>query len=109
MLRIVDYKNDRLLELLILNDKMQRKIRGYHYKDGKLISPIELYFLIGQKEHLLSSFEWYSKSDSTTRYNMEECLFYGFPIDEKSYHDIMNNLITNLNKNYKNKINLIRN
>lgn len=114
LLKIVNYENDLFLKSLIKNDELQRKIRGYHYFNGKLYSPIELYFIKGKVDYLLSSFEWYSDDNNLfainvdKMYSLEDSLFYGFPILDKNYYNIMNNLITNLNKNYKNKINIIK-
>lgn len=112
---IAGYENDLSLKSLIKNDELQRKIRGYHYYNGKLYSPIELYFLMGRAEYLLSSFEWYSDDNNLFAenveklYKLEDSLFYGFPILDRNYCDIMNNLIININKNYKNKIKIIKN
>lgn len=99
-----------MLNLLIKNDELQRKIRGYHYRKDKLYSPIVLYFVEGKKEYLLSAFKWYfddknfSVKNINSSYSIDDCLFYGFPIFDKDYYDIMKKVIINLNKNYKNKI-----
>ena len=111
---ISSYENDLLLNSLIKSDELQRKMRGYHYYNGKLYSPIELYFLMGKTEYLLTSFEWYSDDNNLFAenvekiYDLEDSLFYGFPILDKNYYKIMNSLVTNLNKNFKNKIKIIK-
>ena len=107
-------ENNKRLKSLIKNDQLQRKIRGYHYCNNKLNSPIELYFVKGKKEHLLSAFDWYSNNSNTYAlkvshlYNEDDTLFYGFPIFEKNYIDIMQKLIVKTNENYNNKIKIIK-
>lgn len=107
------YEKDKLLKLLITNDELQRKMRGYHYCDNKLYSPIELYFSIGKKEYLLSAFEWYDNSKNLTEnvnnmYTISDSLFYGFPIFDNDYCKLMNDIITTLEENYENKIKVIK-
>lgn len=115
ILKIINsYRSDLKLSALIKNDELQRKIRGYHYCDNRLHSPIVSYFEAGNKKQLLSSFEWYSNNDDDIKivsklYDIDDCLFYGFPISDKVYCKIMNEIIINLDRNYKNKIKIKKN
>lgn len=88
---------------------------GYHYCNNKVHSPIISYFIGGNKGYLLSSFDWYSDdfdisiSNTGQLYSVEDCLFYGFPIQNVVYYNVMKELIDNLNTNYKNKIKVKKN
>lgn len=112
ILKILGYyiNDDDSVSELIKNEEMIRKLRGYHYTDNQLYSPFVSFLILGDKKHLLSSFEWYSEKNTTMLeninklYNLNECLFYGFPISNENYKNMMIQILATLNRNYNDKI-----
>ena len=100
---ICEYRNDKELNFLINQALLKRKLRGYHYINKNITSPTISYFIKGDKEYLLNSFDWFKKedytlNDVTNKYDLNERLFYGFPISKTEYFNGMTSILNNLNK-----------
>ena len=88
------FDNKYLLQLLKC-DQLQRTAMGYHVINSNVVSPLISYFKNGDMDKALRLFEWYSecgKYDFTklnSLFSLEERLYYGFPISNSDYYDIM--------------------
>lgn len=106
------YSKDNELNNMILNDKLQRNMRGYHYINGNIYSPIEIYFSESKRIDLLSSFDWYNKINKAdivnSQYNINDAIFYGFPISSRQYCFFMNELLNGTKKYYKDKLEIVK-
>ena len=100
------------LQNILSIEKLQRLLRGYHYSNYSVNSPLITYFKLGNNEKLLSSFEWYNIKYEVTinkvvsLYSLNERLKYGFPITTNEYKENMKFLVLSLNKNFSNRINI---
>lgn len=83
---------ERVFEL----EKLKRYLRGYHFQETTLKSPIIEYFSIGRKEEYLDLFNM--------DLNNNERLYYGFPITITEYCNSMKKIIQYSNKYYSNNI-----
>ena len=107
------HENNNLNELLQI-EKLQRLMRGYHYKESSIISPIESYFEIGERKDLLYSFDWYSNSREERikkvkeLYSLDDSLFYGFNISDDDYKTNMINVVNGTNHYFNNKIKILK-
>jgi len=91
-------------------EKNHRLLRGYHYQNNNIDSPLITYFCLSNKEHILKAFEWYN-DDYNDRlkqvcslYHLKERLIYGFPITMEEYLKNMKNLVVSTNKNFEKRI-----
>lgn len=71
---------------------LKRNVRGYHYQLNNTIEyPVQAYFTMGQRSHLLETFDWYDKyhcnslKKSVIQYDLIERFKYGFPITLGEY------------------------
>lgn len=113
VISLTSYIKNKLdkLPLILEMDKLQRFLRGYHYSQGKVISPLITFFKQGKKEFVLQSFDWYRKDSLDmvyTQYNLEERFNYGLPISLDEYSNSMGNLVLSLNDNFNNRTNFKR-
>lgn len=103
-----------ILFQLLQTDKLQRQLKGYSYYQPIINSPLTTYFKQSKKENLLNAFDWYSDNYENTlncvtlNYNLNERLFYGFPISKIEYAKSLNCLVQQEKKYFKNKINIIK-
>lgn len=103
-----------ILSQLLQTDKLQRQLKGYTYVQSVVSSPLIAYFKQGNKENLLTAFDWYSSNYKNSlncvisNYNLSERLFYGFPISKIEYAESLSNLVQQEKKYFKNKINIIK-
>lgn len=103
-------KLDKLPSVLEM-DRLQRFLRGYHYCQGKVNSPLITFFKQGNKEFVLESFDWYRKNSFnmvSMQYNLEERFNYGLPISLNEYSNSMGSLVLFLNNNFNNRTNFKR-
>lgn len=101
LLLVINYLNKKPNNLLeILNaEKLQRLLRGYHYINCSVISPLNAYFTLGNRADLLNCLNF--------KINMlSEKMKFGFSISIDEYRNNMSNLILSLNKKFKDKINI---
>ncbi len=105
---IISYINNKLelLPHIIETEKLKRQLRGYHYKNNFVTVPIIEYFTIGKKEKLLEAFDL-SKS-ALNKYTLNDRYKYGFLISNIEYGIAMKKLVLSLQKNFKNRINIIK-
>ena len=113
VISLTSYIKNKLdkLPFILEMDKLQRFLRGYHYSQGKVISPLITFFKQGKKEFVLQSFDWYRKDSLDmvyTQYNLEERFNYGLPISLDEYSNSMGNLVLSLNDNFNNRTNFKR-
>lgn len=112
MLDNIKTKFENLFNLL-QTDQLERQLRGYRYCKPIVDAPLIAYFKQANKESLLSAFEWYSSNYEESlncvisRFNLNERLFYGFPISVIEYAESLNCLVQQEKKYFKNKINII--
>lgn len=106
MLEIKTFNLSSILE----TDKLQRQLRGYHFINNKVNIPLFTYFILGNKENLLSAFEWYlcdydkCLEQVSKEYSFNQRLFYGFPISTNEYAESMKRLVLSNNINFRDKI-----
>lgn len=96
------------LPLFLEMDELQRFLRGYHYKNDKISSPLITFFKQGKKEFVLESFDWYRMGSFDSFYiqhDLEERFYYGLPISLDEYSNSMKNLVLFLNNNFNNRLN----
>lgn len=110
---LISYIKNKLdkLPFILEMDKLQRFLRGYHYNQGKVNSPLITFFKQGNKELILKSFDWYKNNSFDKvyiQYNLEERFNYGFPISLDEYSNSMENLVLSLNDNFSNRTNFKR-
>lgn len=98
MINYLDKKANNLSEILNVQ-KLQRLLRGYHYINCSVASPLNTYFTIANRPDLLNCLNLKTNL-------LEEKMKFGFSISVDEYKKSMNNLILSLNKNFKNKINI---
>lgn len=97
-------KNFLRLQEIINSENLKRLLIGYHYKNSEITIPTREYFILGDKENIYKSLD---SSISFNEYTLNERLKYGFSISKDEYSDSMKKLMLSLNKNFKNKINII--
>lgn len=110
---LVSYIDKKLIRLqkTIESDELQRLLKGYHYKNTNVESPLINYFKLSKKEQILNYFDWYSKKKQETlnsvssNYNLNDRLKYGFPIDTNEYSSCMKKLVLSLNEDFINRTN----
>lgn len=110
---LISYLKNKLVKLpvIIEMDKLQRFLRGYHYTQGKISSPLITFFKQGNKELVLETFDWYNKNSLhmvCTQYNLDERFNYGLPITLDEYSNSMEKLVLTLNDNFNNRTNFKR-
>lgn len=113
IISLISYIKNKLdkLPFILEIEKLQRFLRGYHYSQGKVNSPLITFFKQGNRELVLQSFDWYEKNSFDmvyTQYNLEERFNYGFPISLNEYSNSILNLVLSLNDNFDNRINFKR-
>lgn len=114
VLTLLNYLNleSNLLAEILATEKLQRLLRGYHYKNFFVECPIIKYFIMGERKDLLNAFDWYnnlfynSLNNAQNRYNLEERCKYGFPISNYEYKSSMKKMILSLSKNFDSRINI---
>lgn len=98
------------LSSILETDKLQRQLRGYHFKNNKVNIPLFTYFILGNKKELLNSFAWYLDDYDmclehiSKDYCFNQRLFYGFPISISEYAESMKQLVLSTNNHFKNKL-----
>lgn len=97
MLNYLSKKSLILTEIMEL-EKLKRYMRGYHYQNSMIKSPIIEYFSKGQNEYAIKLFDIYAHRELTER------LYYGFPIDLEEYCDNMKKIIIQTNNHSSNGI-----
>ena len=96
-----ELKINELIKIVIL----QRLLRGYHYKNQKVTTPLVTYFEKGKKPKLLKPLGLDKNNKKVISvYNLNERFKYGFPITTNEYAASMNDLVLSTNKNYKNRV-----
>lgn len=113
VISLVSYIKNKLnkLPLILEMNELQRFLRGYHYSQGKVSSPLIMFFKHGNKELVLQSFDWYCKNSLDMvylQYDLYERFNYGLPISLEEYSNSMGRLVLSLNDNFKNKTNFKR-
>ena len=82
-------KYNKLHEAFIL-EKNIRQLRGYHYKNSKINTPLIDYFTLGKREKILSDVEYLIKSNNLL---LDERFKYGFPISKVEYSLKLKNIL----------------
>lgn len=113
VISLISYLKNKLVKLpvIIEMDKLQRFLRGYHYTQGKVSSPLITFFKQGNKELVLEIFDWYNKNSLLmvcAQYNLDERFNYGLPITLDEYSNSMEKLVLTLNANFNNRTNFKR-
>jgi len=109
LFNMLEIKNFNLSSIL-KTDKLQRELRGYHFKNNKINIPLFTYFILGNKESLLNAFDWYLSDYNkcleqvSEEYDFNQRLFYGFPISINEYAESTKRLVLSTNNNFRNKI-----
>lgn len=105
---MISYINNKLdlLPIIIQIEKLKRQLRGYHYKNNFVTVPIVEYFTIGDKENLLDAFDL--SASTLNNYTLNDRYKYGFPISNIEYGTAMKKLVSSLQKNFNNRINIIK-
>lgn len=108
IIELIKYLNKELLILpeILNTEKLRRLLRGYHYSNSSITVPIIDYFTFGKKSEVLKVFDL--STDVKKKYTLNERLKYGFPISIHEYGYSMKKLVLSLDKNFKNKINIIK-
>ena len=101
LILMIQYLNNKTSNISSILDaeKLQRLLRGYHYKDEKVEAPLTTYFFLANKIELIQNI----KLDND---DLEERMRFGYSISNNEYGDSMNKLILSLNKNFRNRINI---
>lgn len=110
IISLISFIENKLYNLptILETEKLQRLLRGYHYNQGKISSPIITFFKQAGKESILQSFDWYRLYDLNTvytNYSINERFNYGFPISLDEYSNNIKKLILSLNNNFNNRTN----
>ncbi len=110
IISLISFIENKLYNLptILETEKLQRLLRGYHYNQGKISSPIITFFKQAGKESILQSFDWYRLHDLNTvytNYSIDERFNYGFPISLDEYSNNIKKLILSLNNNFNNRTN----
>lgn len=104
LLTILNNKNLKINELIKI-DSIQRLLRGYHYKNQKVTTPLVTYFEKGKKPELLTPLGITNNEKKVISvYNLEDRLKYGFPITTEEYISSMRTLVKTTNENFKNRV-----
>ena len=104
LLGILNMKSLKINEL-VETDTLQRLLRGYHYKNKMIHSPLVTYFENGKKTEILTPLGLDSNNNEVINvFNLNDRLKYGFPITNEEYISSMSSLIINVNKNFKNRV-----
>ena len=101
LILMIQYLNNKTSNISSILDveKLQRLLRGYHYKDEKVESPLMTYFSLANKSELIQGI-------NLDNDDLEERMRFGYSISNNEYGDSMNKLILSLNKNFRNRINI---
>ncbi|MGM9878491.1 MAG: hypothetical protein ACI31R_00450 [Bacilli bacterium] len=104
LISIFNSKPKQINELIEI-DSLQRSLRGYHYENQIVTTPLMTYFEKGNKPELLAPL---SINDNKERiisiYNLEDRFKYGLPIMTEEYISSMSALVKAINKNFKNRV-----
>ncbi len=100
--KILEKKDTELYEILRV-ERLQRLLRGYHYK-RKILFPTASYFEIANRKDLNTTFEWYNQNENIAFENVRNLyspmqrLKLGFPISLDEYVLSMKKIIMNEKK-----------
>lgn len=104
LLNILNKKSLKINEL-IETDNLQRLLRGYHYKNQKIESPLVTYFEKGHKPELLIPLGLNNDNEKViSAFDLNDRFKYGFPILIDEYATSMNRLVINTKRNFKNRV-----
>lgn len=97
LLNYLSNKSLNLMELFEL-EKLKRYLRGYHYRNSIIKSPTIEYFSKGQMQNALKFIDVDNYND------LNERLFFGFPIEINEYCSCMENIIYKTNKYFSHNL-----
>lgn len=105
---LISYISENLIVLpnLLKLEMLKRQLRGYHYKNNSINVPLVDYFYYGNKIELLEGVNL--TKNSINNYALYERFKYGFPISIDEYIVSSKHLVLSLQKNFNNKINIIK-
>lgn len=95
-----------VLPKILETEEKMRLLRGYHYRNLMVNVPLIDYFNLGDKGEILECFDFLEMSHG--QYSLNERLTFGFPISIDEYGGLMRDLVLSLNKNFNNKLNIIK-
>lgn len=107
LISLLNNKSKQINDLMEI-DSLQKLLRGYHYENQIITTPLITYFEKGKKPELLTPLVITNNEKKVISvYNLEDRLKYGFPITTEEYISSMRTLVQTTNKNFKNRV-LIR-
>ncbi len=112
IISIINPVNKKFLELtdILQNDRLQRLLRGYHYKNGSVNFPLIEFMKSSNNSELLELFDWYNENSNiclnnvVSVFEIDDRFKYGFPIALMEYSESIKNLVLFLNNKYKDKV-----
>ena len=98
------------LNNVIQTEFMLRTIKGYHYKDSNITSPLIDFSELGNQKEQLECFDWFENDlrkcyiNVSKKYNLANRKFYGFPISREEYAEDMLYILQYMNFYFTDKV-----
>lgn len=107
-IKYLNKKPNQLSEIL-QTEELQRLLRGYHYKNNCIECPLITYFSLSERADILEDFDILNIQSNNlfNVNNLKDKMKFGFPISINQYGQTMNKLVLSLNKNFKNRTNIL--
>lgn len=106
IIKMILYINTKIENLhnIIATEKLQRLLKGYHFENNVVESPLINYYVLGNKESYLKYFEWCNDKNKILYdklyniYSESDRLFYGMPISINEFCNLLEILVLNKKK-----------